>query len=51
MYVLILIRFTSTLIVGDWKDFMSKWQIPGFWNPFNLSEYFQNKDIDPNKTL
>ena len=28
-----------------------KWEFSGIWNPYNLSEYFQNKEIDWNKTL
>ena len=40
------------IIIGDWKDFMF-WndKFPDFGNPYNLLEYFSNKDIGWNKTL
>ena len=40
------------IIICDWKDFMfQNDKFLSFGNPYNLFRYFQNKDIDSNKTL
>ena len=40
------------IITGGWKDFMFRNEkFLGFMHPYNLLEYFQNKEIDSNKTL
>ena len=40
------------IITGGWKDFMFRNEkFLGFVHPYNLLEYFQNKEIDSNKTL
>ena len=40
------------VITDGWKDFMF-WteKFLGFAHSYNLLEYFQNKEIDSNKTL
>ena len=52
IYVLGLVYLLLTLVVGNTKDSIF-WnnKFPGFGNPYNLFKYFQNKDIDSNKTL
>ena len=52
--------FTSILVfrnavflfkTGGWKDLFRNEKFLGFVHPYNLLEYFQNKEIDSNKTL
>ena len=40
------------IITGGGKDFrFPNEKFPDFVHPYNLLEYFQNKEIDSNKTL
>ena len=40
------------IITGGGKDFRFSYEkFPDFVHPYNLLEYFQNKEIDSNKTL
>ena len=47
------VRNAGFLIITDgWKDFMFRNEkFLGFLHPYNLLEYFQNKEIDSSKTL
>ena len=53
LFTSILVRNAVFLIInGGWKDFMFRDE--KFWrfvHPYNLLEYFQNKETDSNKTL
>ena len=40
------------IITGGWKNFLfQNEKFLGFVHPYNLLEYFKNKDIDLNKIL
>ena len=50
--ILVVRNAVFLIVTGGWKDFMFRNEnFLGFLHPYNLLEYFQNKEIDSNKTL
>ena len=50
--ILVVKNAAFLILTGGWIDFMFRNEnFLGFVHPYNLLEYFQNKEIDSNKTL